>query len=160
MTEKDLLLRQLEQAFNRKSWHGTNLLGSIRGIDPRDAAWRPAADRHNIREIILHCAYWKYSVYRRISGADRGSFALTGSNWFPKPEVGTSKELRKEIGLLKEYHEKLIEEVSSIDPAILGDVPSGSRFSYRDLILGVASHDLYHAGQIQLIKRLFPGSGY
>jgi len=154
MNERDILLVQLEQAFNRKSWHGTNLMGSIRGINAAEAAWRPAQDRHNIWELILHAAYWKYTVYRRISGVDRGSFPLPGSNWFPRPAEGGQKELKKEIGLLKELHQKLIDEVKAIDPGRLGDTPPGSRFTYRDLIIGVAAHDLYHAGQIQLLKRL------
>lgn len=157
MNEKDMLLLQLEQAFDRKSWHGTNLLGSIRGIDVTEAAWRPADDRHNIWEIILHAAYWKYSVYRRISGGDRGSFPIAGSNWFVRPNEGGRKELRTDIALLKDFHRRLIEEVRAIDPGRLGEVPAGSKFAYRDLIIGVAAHDLYHAGQIQLLKRLFKG---
>lgn len=154
MTEKEILLIQLDQAFNRKSWHGTNLLGAIRGIDPEEAAWRPANDRHNIWEIIVHTAYWKYSVYRRISGVDRGSFAISGSNWFRRPVENTLKELKKEVKLLKDYHQKLLDEVKSINPSVLNETPAGSRSTYRDLIIGVAAHDLYHAGQIQLIKRL------
>lgn len=56
----DLHLAQLDLAFDRRSWHGPNLLGSLRGIDPAGAAWRPQPERHNVAEIVVHCAYWKY----------------------------------------------------------------------------------------------------
>lgn len=62
-----VLLGQLNRAFNRRSWHGTNLMGSLRGLDPELAVWRPQPGRHNIAELVLHAAYWKYRVY-----ADRG----------------------------------------------------------------------------------------
>lgn len=154
MTEIDLLVGQLSQAFDRRSWHGTNLYGSIRGLGPEQAAFRPADGAHNIWEILLHAAYWKYTVYRRITGAGRGSFPLKGSNWFKRPESGTVQELKADIQLLKAAHRDLIDSVRALPPKSLDQVPAGSKFCCRDLILGVASHDLYHAGQIQLIKRL------
>ena len=61
------LLAIIDQAYNRKSWHGTNLRGSIRGLTAAEAAWRPARDRHNVWEVVVHAAYWKYAVTRRFS---------------------------------------------------------------------------------------------
>ena len=69
----------LDAGYNRPSWHGTNLRGSIRGLSPEQAAWRPARTRHNIWELVVHSAYWKYTAWRRLTGADRGSFPLEGS---------------------------------------------------------------------------------
>jgi hypothetical protein len=63
-----LLLELIDQSYNKKSWHGTNLRGSIRGLTAREALWRPSSSRHNIWEIVVHCAYWKYAVRRRILG--------------------------------------------------------------------------------------------
>ncbi len=154
MNEKDILIAQLEQAFHRKSWHGTNLLGSIRGIDIETAAWRPAPERHNIWEIIVHAAYWKYSVYRRFAGEARSSFPFKGSNWFARPTENSVAALRSDVGILKDYHLKLIDAVSTFPESSLKKIPQGSKTSYLDLAIGVAAHDLYHAGQIQLIKRL------
>ena len=157
MTEKDLIIAQLEQAFRRKSWHGNNLLGSIRGIDEVTASWRPGSGRHNIWEFIVHTAYWKYSVYRRFAGDTKIRFALKGSNWFERPAVEPKCALWADVRLLKDYHELLIASIVAFDND-LGEVPKGSSTSFRDLTIGAAAHDLYHAGQIQLIKRLFPGS--
>src|SRR6186713_2334536 len=85
--EIEQLLAIIDQAYDHRSWHGTNLRGSIRGLSPQQAAWRPGASRHNIWEIVVHAAYWKYAVWRRLTGAGRGSFPLKGSNWFARPEI-------------------------------------------------------------------------
>ena len=63
-----VVLNLLDEAFDKKSWHGPNLRGSIRGVTAAQAAWRIAPDRHNIWELTLHAAYWKYVVRRRLSG--------------------------------------------------------------------------------------------
>ena len=154
MNERDILLTQLEQAFRRKSWHGTNLLGSIRGIGVETAAWRPTAGRHNIWELIVHAAYWKYSVLRRFSGDTRLTFPLKGSNWFIRPVEKTESALKADITRLKDYHGKLIDAVAKFPAHRLSGIAKGSSTSYLDLAIGVAAHDLYHAGQIQLLKRL------
>lgn len=154
MSETDLLLLQLNQAFDTQSWHGTNLLGSIRGATPEEARWRPQEGRHNIWEIIIHTAYWKYTVYRRLKEEGRGTFALRGSNWFERPVSGTAAELASDVKLLREYHRKLIDAVSAFESKRLGERPVRSKFTFRELIIGVGAHDLYHAGQIQLLKRL------
>lgn len=154
MREKELMLVQLEQAFQRKSWHGTNLCGSIGGLKPDLASFRPASDRNNIWELLVHCAYWKYSVFRRLEELPAGSFPLKGSNFFKRPEEKTEKALKADIKLLKICHKDLLEAVGRFSQRRFDDVPKGSKTTYRDLIIGVGAHDLHHAGQIQLIKRL------
>ena len=148
-----LLLRALEQGYNKKSWHGTNLRGSLRGIIPAQAAWKPAPDRHSIWELAVHAAYWKYTIVRRIRGAARGSFPLEGSNWFPRPG-GDEKAWRDDLKLLDAMHRDLLDAVAGVADADLDRPPAGSKFTLADLIQGVAFHDIYHAGQIQLLKRL------
>lgn len=146
-----ILLDILDQAFDHKSWHGTNLRGAIVGLTEADALWRPGPGRHNIWEILVHAAYWKYAVRRRLTGEKRGSFPLKGSNWF-----GRSKghDLKADTRLLLGEHARLREAVANLDPGrLLRPVPK-SKLTHAFLITGVASHDLYHAGQIQLIKRL------
>lgn len=148
------LLRALDQAYDRRSWHGTNLRGSLRGISPARAAQRPARGRHNIWELAVHAAYWKYAVWRRLAAADRGSFPLKGSNWFVRPVEPTERAWREDLALLAAMHQRLREVVVGMPPRQLHQTSPGSTFTRADLITGAAAHDLYHAGQIQLIKRL------
>ncbi len=157
--EIDQLRVLLALAFERKAWHGTNLMGSLRGLDPERAAYRPAPGRHNIWELAVHAAYWKYAVWRLLVGAERGGFPEKGSNWFPRPVEETPAAWRADLALLKRIHRQLEAAVGAFDPKRLDErVPSG-RWTFRESILGAASHDLYHAGQIQLLKRLFRSHG-
>jgi hypothetical protein len=151
-----LLLDILDRAYERRSWHGTNLAGSIRGLTPEQAARRPAPRRHNIWEIVAHAAYWKYAVRRRLLAEPRGSFPLAGSNWFPRPEPGrvNPDAWRADVALLRDMHRRLRAAVAQLPPHELARAAKGSTFTNFELIAGIAAHDLYHAGQIQLIKKI------
>lgn len=153
----DALLTVMDAAYDRKSWHGTNLKGSIRGLTPAQAAWRPRPDRHSIWELVVHAAYWKYAALRRFSGAGRGSFPRAGSNWFARAS-GSAAEWRADIRLLDEMHRALRRAVADLSDRDLSRTPRGSKVSNFTLLSGVAAHDLYHAGQIQLLKRLTPAA--
>jgi uncharacterized damage-inducible protein DinB len=149
-----LLLRILDQAYDHRAWHGTNLRGSLRGLSLEEAAWRPQPSRHNIWEIMVHAAYWKYAVQRRLTGGKRGSFALKGSNWFPRSE-NQSKELwLQDLRLLEEAHKSLRVAISRLTPRDLSRTAPGGSTKVEALVYGVACHDVYHAGQIQLLKRM------
>jgi hypothetical protein len=148
------LLRALDQAFDHRTWHGTNLRGSLRGMTPAQARWRPAPRRHNIWEEVLHAAYWKYAVRQRLTAGKRRAFPLKGSNWFPTPEPAGAVEWKQTLALLHEMHESLRAAVAHFPAARLGRPVHGSKWSAFDSILGVSYHDIYHAGQIQLLKRL------
>src|SRR5260370_9271110 len=88
----NLVLALLDEAYEKKTWHGPNLKQSIKGVTAKQAAWRPGAGRHNIWEVMLHAAYWKYAVRRRIEGGTHGSFARKGSNFFARPDEGKLNE--------------------------------------------------------------------
>jgi len=148
--ERLLFLAAIDEAFDRKSWHGTNLRGSLKMVTPEQAVWRPGPERHNIWEVAVHCAYWKYVVRRKLTGAKRGSFPLKGSNFFPSPVESSESEWKKAIALLVEEHAALRSAIEKLPAPALRDAGKVK------LIRGVAAHDLYHAGQIQLLKRMLP----
>lgn len=144
----------IDQSYNKKAWHGPNLRGSIRGLSARQAVWRPAPNRHSICEIVVHCAYWKYIVRRRILGEKKGSFPLKGSNWFHRPATLSDREWQRDVNLLETSHASMREAIRQLNDADLAISPSGNKVSKAAIIAGIASHDVYHAGQIQLLKRL------
>jgi DinB superfamily len=150
----ELLLEVLDQAFDRKSWHGTTLRGSLRGVTPEEAMWRPAPDRHNIWELTLHTAYWKYAVRRRLSDQAMGSFDRKPSNWPAMPEPSNGKSWKRDVALLENEHRQLRELVRTMSPKDLDKRSPKGVWRYAEEIHGIAAHDLYHTGQIQLIKRL------
>jgi DinB superfamily len=153
----DVILDLIDQAFDHAAWHGTNLKGSLRGLRIEEVIWRPAPGKHNIWELMLHAAYWKYIVRRRLLNEKKGSFPLAGSNFFARPVEGYSdkKAWDKDVKLLVETHRSLRAAVANLDPRSLTETASGSKYSILQTVNGIAAHDCYHTGQIQLIKRLY-----
>ena len=139
----------LDEGYKKKTWHGPNLRQSLKGVSAKEASWRPAPGRHNIWELTLHAAYWKYAVRRRIEGGKRGSFVLKGSNFFPRPEPGKATEAawHSDLALLEKEHKALEQAMRRIlkTPRAKKLLPA---------LYGVAFHDIYHAGQIRLLRRL------
>ena len=155
-TNKEIhfLLQLNGEAYEKRAWQGTNLRGSIRGLTAQEAAWRPAPDRHNIWEIVVHAAYWKYIVRRRLLGEKKGSFPLKGSNWIKRPIIMSEKAWREDIRLLDEMHHSMCEAITLLKLSDLNRKPAGGKFTNASIISGIACHDVYHTGQIQLLKRL------
>lgn len=154
----DLLLRIIDEGYEKKTWHGPNLRGSLRGVTAKQAAWRPSQKRHNIWEVAVHAAYWKYTVRRRILGEKKGSFPLKGNNWFTRPQGMSEQALREDLRLLEDVHRSMRKAIASLSPQDLAKTPRGSTVSNEAIIYGIALHDVYHAGQIQLLKRLLPSA--
>jgi hypothetical protein len=144
----------LDEGYDKKAWHGPNLKGSIRGLSAAQAAWRPHPNRHSIAENVVHCAYWKYAVRRRLCGEKRGSFPLKGSNWFAVPETLSESSWREFTALLESQHRLLRAEIALFPIERLHELPEGGKVPFAGQLLGIAAHDVYHAGQIQLLKRL------
>jgi hypothetical protein len=146
-----LVLALLDEGYEKRTWHGPNLRQSLRGVTAKQAAWRPERGRHNIWEVALHAAYWKYAVRRRIEGGKRGSFALKGSNFFVRPEKGklTESAWSADKALLEQEHKRMRAAITRVL-----QTPRGTKISR--MLYGVAFHDIYHAGQIRLLRRLMP----
>jgi uncharacterized damage-inducible protein DinB len=147
------LLALIDEAFDRKAWHGPTLRGALRGVGVEVAVRRPAAGRHNIRELALHCAYWKYAARRQVMDDPIGTFPLTGSNWFPRDDRDAAG-WKRELVILADQQHRLREAVATLGPRELETKARGSKYTRAFILRGAAAHDLYHAGQIQLLKRL------
>ena len=154
METSKLILTLLDEGYEKRTWHGPNLKQSLRGVTAKEAAWRPGADRHNIWEVTLHAAYWKYALRRRIEGGKRGSFPLKGSNFFSRPEPGKENEIAWNMDkeLLDRAHEDLRRSAAK---AL--QTPQGEKLLQQ--LWGIAMHDIYHAGQIRLLRRLMGRDG-
>ena len=148
------LLALLDEAYDRRAWHGPTLRGALRGVSAAEAARRPGPGRHNVWELAVHCAYWKYAVWRRLTGAARGSFPAGGSNWFPRPAARSLAAWDADRRLLERMHRELRGAIRGLPSRGLHRRAPGLKTTPFDLVAGIAAHDLYHAGQIQLLKRL------
>ncbi|MFC1575074.1 DinB family protein [Gemmatimonadota bacterium] len=157
----DEALRHIHPPPGAKPWHGgPTVLGALRGVSPEVASWRPYPDRHSIWDLALHVAYWNYAVERRLTDAPRGGFPRQPSNW-PNPTRGEPDQAwAEDKRLLKRQHDSLLEALASFETSRLDEVAEGKgSTTYADLITGVLLHDTYHAGQIQMLKRLARSHG-
>jgi hypothetical protein len=152
MNIPSLVLALVEEGYAKKTWHGPNLGQALKGVSAKQAAWRPAPGRHNIWELALHTAYWKYAVRRRIEGGKRGSFVFKGSNFFARPEKGqaTEQAWRADRAVLAREH-------GALQVAIRKVLKTPRAKKLLPMLYGVALHDIYHAGQIRLLRRLLEG---
>jgi len=143
--------RVLSEGYGPGAWHGPDLKAAVADVKPALALWRPATGRHNIAELVLHHAYFVRAVRSQISGRPAEPFVLPGEDWF----VVTDDKLiswSKIQATLESEQQRLAELVGAIEAGTVTPVMAApERFG---LILGITCHATYHAGQVQLIKRL------
>jgi len=152
----DLIVSHYDPQPRSPLWHGgATVLGAIRGVSHTAAAWRPAANRHSIWELVLHVTYWKYAVLRNITGAEKGTFPRSPSDWPDQPENINQSSWKADRTLLRFYHAGLLEAMAGIEQDALDHSPENRRYTRVDLLMGIVLHDTHHTGQIQLIKRLY-----
>ena len=144
----------LDEGFSKAAWHGPNLLGSLRGITLPELLCRPRKDGHNAWELAVHCAYWKYAVRNRLVAGRRNTFPLVGSNFFRRDTGASLADWKKDLALLKAQHKALKATILGLNPRTYGNRVQGAIHTVRRLVLGIAAHDIYHAGQISLLKRM------
>jgi len=152
-----LLLENVQPRPGRGAWHGgPTAAGALRGISAAQAIWAPARGRKSIWQLALHIAYWKYAVRRRLEGGTAPRFPRTPANWPRVPERADARSWAEDVALLKREHELLVQTISQI-PSTRYRValPGGKQWTVGELIVGIAQHDAYHTGQMQMLKRLW-----
>lgn len=152
-----LLLENVQPRPGRGAWHGgPTAVGSLRGVSAAQAAWSPAPGRKSIWQLALHIAYWNYAVRRRLEGGTGARFPHSPANWPSVPERADNKRWAVDVALLKSEHARLAATIAKIPSSRYGTaLAGGKRWTIGELIVGIAQHDAYHTGQIQLLKRLW-----
>jgi uncharacterized damage-inducible protein DinB len=145
------------QPRSGRGWHGgPTPLGALRGVGADQARWKPAPRRKSIWTLTLHIAYWNYAVRRLLDGSGRGAFPRRPPNWPQPPEQLDERSWAADLALLREEHDRLVTAALNVSPSLLHRRPPTSRrWTYGELLIGIAMHDAYHTGQIQLLKRLW-----
>jgi hypothetical protein len=143
--------RVLAEGYGPGAWHGADLKAALADVTPALAFWRPATGRHSIAEIALHHAYCARAVRVQLSGRPAEPFVLTGEDWFDLDDDGRFSWARVQAVVDGEQR-RLAELVADIEAGkTISPIPDAERFT---LVLGITCHAVYHAGQVQLIKRL------
>ena len=152
MTEIERILDQLKRAYEGNAWHGPSVLETLAGITAAQAHARPLANAHSIWELVQHIAVWEDVGRRRLSG-DRAPIAISSPEDWPPPEDTSEAAWERAKASLNRGHQALIEAIA-LTPETRLDEPIFEGMSTVYVTLhGVIQHDLYHAGQIAMLKK-------
>lgn len=149
--ESALLADQLRRAFEGDAWHGPALLELLADIDAPTAAMHPIKDVHSIWELVLHIAAWDDAVNRRIVLGQ--ALQLRDEENFPPVKDKGAAEWKKAVDRVKKAHKQLLMTVEALPDQRLTEQVPGKTYNIRFMLEGVAQHELYHAGQIAILKK-------
>lgn len=149
-SEPTLLAEQLRRSLDGDAWHGPALLELLANVDAATAAAKPISDVHSIWELVLHIAVWDEAAMRRLDGK---VWQPEGTDNFPIPPKPTPAAWRKAVAHAKRTHNRLVKTVASLSESRLRDRVPGKKYDFYFMLHGVAQHELYHAGQIAILKK-------
>ena len=143
---------QLHRSQSGEAWHGPALAEILKGVTAKQAAAHPIEGAHSIWELVLHIAVWQKHVLDRL---ERGMAEITDELDWPKVGPTTEAAWRAALARLKKNNEDLARVVERLDDAKLHAQVRGKDYDFHFMLDGMSQHNLYHAGQIALLKRAF-----
>jgi uncharacterized damage-inducible protein DinB len=150
-SEPALIAEQLRRAFDGDAWHGPALLELLQDVGAATAAAKPLPDVHSIWELALHIAVWDAAACRRLNGE---TFQPEGLENFPLAPNPTDAAWRKAVAQVKRAHDDLVKMVAGLPESRLWERVPGKKYDFYFMLHGVAQHELYHAGQIAILKKV------
>jgi uncharacterized damage-inducible protein DinB len=151
MSETQRIQTLLQQAFEGNAWHGPALRRLLTGVSASNAAARPLANAHSIWEIVLHTATWEEVVRRRLRGET--VVDLPPDQDWPSVRDTSEAAWHKAVQDLEQGNRALREMIVQIEDSGLTDDVPGKDHSVYTMLHGIIQHDLYHAGQIAVLKK-------
>jgi uncharacterized damage-inducible protein DinB len=153
MTENARLADQIRRAFEGEAWHGDSILEMLSDVTAKAAARRPIPNAHSIWELLLHIAAWDGAVVRRAQGS---AVTLSDAENFPRIEDTSETAWKQAMESVKKTHNQLVSTVAAFPDARLAEQVPGkdqSYYTFYYMFSGIVQHELYHAGQIALLKK-------
>ena len=151
------IVDELQREHEGDPWHGTPLRTLLAGVTPEVAAARPIRNVHSVWEIVLHMTAWKNEVRRRLGGAPART--PEEGDW-PDVPAPTAEAWKSAVTSLEQAHSDLVEAVKKLPETKLleptndqRDRETGGGVSHYVLLHGIVQHDVYHSGQIALVRK-------
>lgn len=151
MSEIKRIGSQLKRAFRGKAWHGPSVMEVLENVTAEQAAAHPIAGAHSIWEIVLHIRTWERVALRRIE--EWTPVEVSDEEDWPAVKETTDHAWKNALNTLTLNHDALREVITRLDDSRLSEILPGTEYSVYFLLHGVIQHDLYHAGQIALLKK-------
>ena len=142
---------QLKRAFEGEAWHGPSVCEVLAGVNAEKAASHPLKGAHSIRELTLHICAWERIARRRIE--EWVPIEVTPEEDWPPVDDTSEHAWKNVLNRLKLNHATLEELVARLDDDRLKEMVPGTPYNVYFLLHGVIQHDLYHAGQIAMLKK-------
>jgi uncharacterized damage-inducible protein DinB len=154
MSESSRIADQLRRAFYGGAWHGDSLFEILTGVAAAQAAARPVKNAHSIWELVLHVTAWDGAVRRRMTGV---ALELSDGENFPPVTDTSDAAWGRTLEDVRRVHDELTAAVTHFPEAdLMKPVPgkTGAHYNFSYMLDGVVQHELYHAGQIALLKKM------
>lgn len=149
-TEIERIKDQMQKTFYKDAWHGGSVMEFLSEIGAEEAASRPLKARHSIWELVQHMETWKRVARKAVEGLKMGRISPE-EDWLPIGSTGEEAWART-VESLKEEHEALAGALSRLSEERLEATAPGRSYTFYTLLHGVIHHDLYHLGQIAILK--------
>ena len=150
VSEAARIADQLRRAFYGSAWHGPALVELLKDVDATTAAAKPLPGVHSIWELVLHVSAWDGAGFERLAGH---KCQPSGAQNFPPVPQPTEREWRQAVKLARGKHDSLVSTVAGLSDQRLRETVPGKRYDFYHMLQGIAQHELYHAGQIAILKK-------
>jgi uncharacterized damage-inducible protein DinB len=151
--ETKRLASQLRRSYEGTAWHGPSLRELLEGVTAERAAAKPVPGAHSVWELVNHIEAWERTALTTLQG--QSYVSITGEEDWPPVHETTAEAWQAALERLQSTSSKLVDAIRSTDDAKLNDMVAGKEFNYYFLLHGIVQHNLYHAGQIAILKRAF-----
>jgi uncharacterized damage-inducible protein DinB len=151
--KREEYLDELNSIFNGKPWHGKSLLKQLEGVDSETAIFRPNPGNHNIAEIVKHIVLWREFVIEKLKGNKEFDLEFGSPEEWPLINFCSHEEFKKMKEDLVQSQDNLVSEIKNFKTETTESLP-GKNYTFSYMLSGIIYHDVYHAGQIGLIKSI------
>ena len=152
MTEIERILNQLKRAYEGNAWHGPSVCEALEGVTAEHAHTRTLPHLHTIWELAHHIAVWENAVHRRLEG-DRAQIALASPEDWPPVSDQSEAAWEQAKAALDRGHRELCDAISRVADSRLDEPILEGMSTVYVTLHGIIQHDLYHAGQISMLKK-------
>jgi len=145
--------KNISAIYNGTPWYGDSVLSYLSGVSAEMAAMKPDKLNHSIAEIVCHMSAWRYFVIEKMKGNAAYEVWDTELNW---RKIATLNEVEWQTikdDLLKSQT-GLLHQIEEMPESMLTAPVDGRKYNFRLMLQGIAQHDIYHSGQISMIKKL------
>ncbi|HBH24118.1 MAG TPA: DinB family protein [Cytophagales bacterium] len=150
MLETQRIKTLLEKEYNGAPWHGPTIREALQGISAEEA-FHKYESIHSIAELVMHMTAWRQFAIKRLQGDM--SFELSESNNWGKVGEQTETQWYYIQNQLESTQEKLCELLDDVEDQHLNDQVHNKGYDFYTLLHGIIQHDIYHIGQIILLKK-------